>query len=89
MILYFFDVLKVYIDENCFNWLIFFLLFGCEKYYGKMWVRILFELVYNEKWYLNVEVLGKMLESVFLMLYFYELLFLNESRVIDNVLKFF
>lgn len=47
---------KVYGDENCFNRSISLSLFGCEKHYGEMQVRTLFELVHNEKWYSNAEV---------------------------------
>lgn len=78
---------KVYSDENCFNRSISFSLFGCEKHYGNMRVRTLFELVHNEKWYSNAEVLGKMSESAFLISYFYESSLSNESRVTDNATK--
>lgn len=78
---------KVYGDENCFNRSISLSLFGCEKHYGEMQVRTLFELVHNEKWYSNAEVLGKMSESAFLISYFYESSLSNESRVTDNATK--
>lgn len=63
---------KVYGDGNCFYRSISLSLFGCENHHVEMRVRTLFELVHNEKWYSNAEVLGKMSESAFLMPYFYE-----------------